>query len=84
MKSYLIARKQYVEFGNVKSSLENIVCGVPQGSMLGPLLFVIYMNDTCNVWNIFRFVLFADDTTIVTSDKNMTKLYSETNRVLKN
>ena len=61
IKSFPSARKQYVEVGNVRSSLENIVCGVPQGSILGPLLFVIYMNDICNVSNILKFVLFADD-----------------------
>ena len=82
IKSYLSARKQYVEFGNVKSSLENIVCGVPHGSILGPLLIVIYMNDICNVSNILKFVLFADDTTIFFSEKYMAKLYSETNREL--
>ena len=71
-----------MEFGNVKSSLENIVCGVPRGSMLEPLLFVIYVNDICNISNIFTFVLFADDTTIFTSDKNMAEQYSETNREL--
>ena len=80
INSYLSARKQYVEFGNAKCSLENIVCGVPQGSMLGPLLFVIYMNDICSVSNILKFVLFADDTTILASDKNVTKLCSEANR----
>ena len=65
-KNCLNERKHYVEFGNVKSSLQNIVCGVPQGSILGPLLLVIYMNDICNVSNILKFVLFADDTTIFT------------------
>ena len=47
------------------------------------LLFVIYKNDICNVSNNLKFVLFAYDTTVFTSDKNMAKLYSETNRELK-
>ena len=54
--------------GNAKSSLENIVCDVPQGSILGLLLFVIYMNDICNVSNILKLVHFADVTTVFTSD----------------
>ena len=69
-----------MESGNAKSSLENIVCGVPQGSILGPLLLVTCMNDICNVSNILKFVLLADDTTIFTSDKNVAKLFSETIR----
>ena len=42
----------------------NVVCGVPQGSILGPKLFILYVNDICNVSSLLRFVLFADDTNI--------------------
>ena len=82
IKGYLSARKQYVELGNAKYSLENIVCGVPQGSILGPLLHIIYINDICNVSNILKFILFADDSNIFTSKKDIAKPYCETNREL--
>lgn len=45
----------------------NIACGVPQGSVLEPKLFIMYINDFCKVLKIFKFVLFADDTNIFCS-----------------
>ena len=81
-KSYLYNRKQYVSINSCKSSMENILCGVPQGSILGPLLFIIYVNDIVNVSSILKFVLFADDTTITFSHKNITNQYDMINREL--
>ena len=63
-KNYLEDRKQYVEVNGHKSSLLPLNTGVPQGSILGPLLFLIYMNDIPNSSNYFNFLLFADDTSL--------------------
>ena len=62
-QSYLTDRTQYVEVNNESSSLQTILTGVPQGSILGPLLFLIYMNDIPNASNLFTFILYADDHT---------------------
>lgn len=70
-KDYLYNRKQYVYYNSSKSQLKDIICGVPQGSILGPLLFIIYVNDIINTSNILKFVLFADDTTITYSHKDI-------------
>ena len=73
--------KQYVELRNVRSSLEIVVRLVPQRSILGPLLFIKYINIRY-VSNILKFVLFTDDTNIFTSNKDIVKQYCETNREL--
>ena len=66
-QSYLTDRTQYVEVNNESSSLQTILTGVPQGSIIGPLLFLIYMNDIPNASNLFTFILYADDTTLVST-----------------
>ena len=66
-ENYLSNRKQYVDFDGAKSDYLFMVTGVPQGSILGPLLFLIYMNDISNSSTLFKFILFADDTTLKTS-----------------
>jgi hypothetical protein len=66
-KSYLFNRFQYVELDSIKSSLAKLNTGVPQGSILGPLLFLIYMNDLTYSSDAFKFILYADDTTLYTS-----------------
>lgn len=70
IQSYLSNRKQFVSLEGIKSSMQDIKIGVPQGSVLGPLLFLIYINDLPNAVNNVKSILFADDTTMFASDKN--------------
>ena len=84
-ESYLRNRYQFVSFDNGKSTtLLKILCGVPQGSILGPLLFLIYVNDLHKASSDLLPVMFADDTNIFLSSKNIIELFSKMNQELKN
>ena len=80
--SYFSKRKQFVQINDISSEHKTIRCGVPQGSVLGPKLFNIYINDLCNVSSMLRCVLFADDTTIICSKYDLKELCTEVNNEL--
>ena len=83
LKSYLSNRKQYIIFDkHKKTEYCNITCGVPQGSILGPLLFLIYVNDFHRASTEISTVMFADDTNLFISDKNINQLFSRMNNEL--
>ena len=81
--SYLTGRFQYTSALGENSSKLPILFGVPQGSCLGPLLFLIYINDICNSSKLADFVLFADDTNIFVTAKTKNAAYEAANNVLK-
>ena len=67
LKNYLSDRDQYVQLGNFKSQYHTISCGIHQGSVMGPLLFNIAINDLPLAIKSFDFVMYADDTTLVST-----------------
>ena len=70
-RNYLTNRQQFVRLNGANSSLKQISIGVPQGSILGPILFLIYINDLPDISSNLNFTLFADDTTVTLSgEKN--------------
>ena len=73
--SYLTGRYQIVESIGQQSSLAGITCGVPQGSVLGPIIFLLYINDLASINISGSFTLFADDTTILWHNKNTKVLH---------
>ncbi|KAJ0039461.1 hypothetical protein NL108_013132 [Boleophthalmus pectinirostris] len=79
---YLTNQKQFVQWGRHKSTCDTIVCGVPQGSVLGPRLILLYVNDLYLVSEKLKFVLFADDTTILCSGEDLQRLVIDTTHEL--
>ena len=81
-RSYLSTRKQFVAYKDTLSECMVLTCGVPQGSVLGPLLFIIYTNDLPNSLVHSKCILFADDTTIYYAVKNVADIDSKFNTYL--
>ena len=81
-RSYLTDRQQFVSIRNVHSNAGKLCCGVPQGSVLGPLLFLVYINDIQNCVPGTSIKLFADDTNIFISSPTVDLVYIQANDVL--
>ena len=82
-ESYLSNRKQFITFGDKQTNIETITCGVPQGSILGPLLFLIFVNDLHKVRKYLDPMMFAVDTNLFYSHKNIKTLFQIVNSELK-
>ena len=82
--SYLKNRTQTTQVGHHISDITVIRCGVPHGSVLGPLLFLLYVNDIHRCSNKFEFSFYADDTNILYADPNLKDLETTVNNKLQN
>ena len=84
IKSYLVNRQQYTETVGENSKCSKVLFGVPQGSVLGPLLFLLYINDLTQCCKVSNFILYADDTNIfVPASTYYEEALAKANNVLK-
>ena len=83
--NYLTNRKQYIQYDKTnRTECLNTKCGVPQGSILGPLLFLLYINDLHQASKIIKPIMFADDTNFFYSHMNIKTLFDTVNKELNN
>lgn len=82
IQSYLSHRQQFVKIESYQSDLKSIIRGVPQGSILGPLLFNIYINDLTNICTKSKYILYADDASIFITAPDCYQLVSAANSLL--
>ena len=80
IKDYLLNRKQYVVYNNTKSNISIVEIGVPQGTILGPLLLLIYVNELPNISSTLSCIQFADDTSIFIRGRSLPKITSILNQ----
>ena len=78
----LSGRLQYVSFNGLNSSRQSIICGVPQGSILGPLLFLIYINDLALMCNSVLPIMYADDSNLFKEGSGITEIQNVINEKL--
>ena len=84
-RSYLFNRKQYIEIGeNSKTDLKYVTCGVSQESILGPLLFLVYVNDQSNASRLLDPIMFADDTNLFFNHKDIKRRFTVVSNELVN
>ena len=83
-RSYLTNRRQYVSVGGSDSEGENLMYGVPQGSILGPILFIIYINDLPEISKFAKFILYADDANIIVTGFTIEEVYQKINDLTEN
>ena len=82
-RSYLHDRKQFVSILGFDSDVKTIQHGVPQGSVLGPLLFLVYINDLCTAMRYCKIFHFADDTNLLNTNNSLLQIQKQVNRDLK-
>ena len=83
-ETYLANRKQFVTYNNCSSETRRVDFGVPQGGVVSPLLFLVYINDIVNCSNLIGCVLYADDTNLYLSSNKIDDLYLRANHALSN
>ena len=81
-KSYLSNRKQFISYNHSKTEMKTVKCGVPQGSILGPLFLLIFVNDLNNLTKVLDSVLFADNTNLFCSDSDIRAVFEIANQEL--